>query len=192
MMISAELQKEKAFIEQKKKYRATLLNDLISQNFEDRRALTRRCELLQFDIDAPYVAFVVNTVPVGPSLEDEENLRTTRNYICHILEHRVVQTACSLLLSERQEQIFGLLSLPEQSNEMVLAQGILNDMLDKLQVACQGTRVIVGMSVPDHGIERIGQAFREAKEAIKINGQLANGKRLVCLKEFASTASFVN
>ena len=184
MMISAELQKEKAFIEQKKKYRATLLNDLISQNFGDRRALTRRCELLQFDIDAPYVAFVVNTVPVGPSLEDEENLRTTRNYICHILEHRVVQTACSLLLSERQEQIFGLLSLPEQSNEMVLAQGILNDMLDKLQVACQGTRVIVGMSVPDHGIERIGQAFREAKEAIKINGQLANGKRLVCLKEF--------
>ena len=183
MLIATELQKEQAFIEQKKKYRSTLLHDLISKNFGDRNMLRRRCELLQFRLDDPFFAFAVCTASDGTPEGDRRNLTTTRNYICSVLEHSTVQNACSLLLSDDQELILGVLSTPDQPGVDKLARQLLEEMLQNLRAACKNIRVTVGMSTRHTGVEQVAHAVQEAQEALTINARLSTGTDLACLDD---------
>ena len=183
LMISQELQKERAFIEQKKKYRRELLKDLISKTFDDRNMLKRRCELLEFNMSDPYIAFAIASVSDGSTAGDSENLNTTRNYICNFLERNSLQNTCSVLLTEDDDLILGVLSFPKQQNAVVLARRLLMDMLDNLRNACKHVRVTVGISSPNLGVEQIAGAVQEAREAIRVNMHLSNERPLVSLEE---------
>ena len=181
MLIASELQKERAFIEQKKKYRSTLLCDLISKNFGDRNVLRRRCELLQYRMDDPFFAFVIHAASDGTPEGNRRNLSATRNYICSVLEHSTVQNSCSLLLSEEQEMIQGVLSTPDQQGADKLVRQLMEEMLQNLRGACKNVQVTVGVSTQHIGVEQVAHAIDEAREAFTINRRLANGTDMACL-----------
>lgn len=181
-MISSELQKEQAFIEQKKQYRADLLQDLISSNFEESSMLKRRSELLQYDLEAPYVAFAVRVISDGSPEGDRENLDTIRNFICSILEHGAQQRACSLLLAEDCGLLIGMISYTDESVSQ-LAWDLLSDLLRTLKEARKAILVRCAVSSPESGAERAAHAMFEAKEALSISLRISSGKPIVCLSD---------
>lgn len=183
LLVSTQLQKEQAFVEQKKRYRSALLDDLIAGNLGEPGMLRRRCELLQFDMKAPYLAFAISTRSDGSALGDSENLNTTRNYICNVLEHAVLHHTCSVLLTQRDERVIGVFSFPDQMNACVLARQILQDMLQNLSRACCHVHVSAGVSAQYAGPEFFGDAVREAVEALEVNVRLSWDRQLVNLED---------
>ncbi len=181
-MIASELQKEQAFIEQKKQYRANLLQDLVSSSFGDPAMLKRRSEILQYDLEAPFVAFAVRAVSDGTAEGDRENLDTTRNFICSILEHGAQQRACSLLLAEDCGLIIGMLSAADQGVPQ-LARGLLSDLLGTLKLACKSVFAHCAVSSLKSGAESAAAAMFEAREALHLSLRVPGGKPIACLGE---------
>ncbi len=183
LMISEELRKERMFVEQKRKHRRALLSDLMAQNFGDPAVLKRRCELLQFNMEEPFLAFAVSVRLGDGQAAGSDELRSTRNQLRNALERSVIQNAGSFLSMEEEGLILGVFSFPERQDAPALARGMLEELLVHFHNTHQQVRITVGLSEQGVGIEQIAQAMRDAREAIRINQRLANGPRLVSLKE---------
>lgn len=181
-MIAAGLQKERAFIEQKKQYRAALLQDLTSGNLGSPAMLKRRSELLQYDLEANYVAFAVSAIPDGTAEGGRENLDSIRNFICSILEHGAWQRTCSLLLAEENGLILGMLSFADESVPQ-LARELLETMLRTVKEASKAVLVRCAFSARVNGAENAAHAMFEAKEALNIGARVAGSEPVLCLDD---------
>lgn len=192
-LISIELLKERAIVEQEQKIREKLLEDLLMKRYEDKQMLYRRGLSLGVDLEKPYCIFIID--PDG--FEDyinhrlkgssEAQLQQIKSKIQGMIRAEMEHLCIPQLLLGNSMSMVGMISV-SGTGDVARCRAALGRLITRIEAAYPKLYFSAGIGRVQTDITQADAGLREARLALNCSRlpQFQSRDRTACFEELGA------
>ena len=185
-VVGIELAKQRAVTEAQLRLQGDFLDDLLSGRYPSEEAMLARAKWVGHNLALPHVVLALAVdEPAGPQV-GSSNAATApesrRLQAADLVRTELVRIAPDALLREQQGTLALVLpraTAPGREQSVALAEGLRVQLASRVAPSA----VTIGVGRAHLGVAGIGQAYREAEQALAVARVLQGGDRTVHFEE---------
>ena len=174
-VLGIELAKQRAVTEAQLRLQGDFLDDVLSGRYPSEEAMLARAKWVGHNLALPHVVLAL-------AVDEPAGSESRRLQAADLVRTELLRIAPDALLREQQGTLALALpraAAPDREQSVALAEGLREQLASRVAPAA----VTIGVGRAHLGVAGIGQAYREAEQALAVARALQGGSRTVHFEE---------